>query len=791
MWCRPSLARLFPVLCSVSACSEADTVGSGPADAGWTLADAAEPYQSERWPERAAPEPTGAFAAEHPQAFARLSRWSLAVEGEARPDTGHRGAFGVGNGHVFGLLGLTDPLNTLHGVVGPTYEKKERFFGDYAVYLVPAGERRPVPFETEWAAHSLTSPVALTHAERGGLELDTFDLAPWTDDAAVQGCIVRVLVVRNGGEAASEAVDVLVRPYHAAELEGEVLVEVAGERRLRTGFVGGGAEAHARYLALSLGALAPGAEVERVLLHCTYADSAPAALPQVDAGALLDESTTRYGTWEAGLVQVDLPDPMVADFIDGMKRTLKLQTSAGGASCPMSRYTRTWTRDNIGPLLAWTILGAHEDARAQVDYLAGAIRRGGGLSNSYGADLDLSDPPPEPDWANKEPLSGRVASETPSYLVWMSGIAGSWLGDTPFERSLIDYALEAQAFGPEQLLPWTGDETFRAALNATFGLDLEYPHQDRTWSLNSALLWLGAARRWDHPRFDAVEAATLARYRLPDGCLAAYLDRETLDPAPAPFEDVALKAIWAGWLDDDDPRAREQLGCLIDRLGVAPGVLQSPVHEQYAGSALLGSAEGVHTGMLPGYVLAALTRTGHPDAEAAFEAVRESLSPSGNVQEYHVYPDHSGLSLLYEASGTLGDYTARFRPWEGGIVVHAVLEYLTGVRGSVGAVVLRPHLPAGWDRMRFEGLGTWNRRYDLEVVRRPDATDVTLTNGALRPEEDVRLRWDLRPDEPGTGAVHGDDDARVVRRDHFGVRSVVVFATLPAGGSLTFRIPSK
>ena len=138
-------------------------------------------------------------------------------------------------------------------------------------------------------------------------------------------------------------------------------------------------------------------------------------LPTIDAGELLDETAAAYQAWDAGLVQVELPDPMVADFVDGMKITLKSQTAATGASCPMSQYTRTWARDNIGPTLALLSLGAHDDVRAMMDYVYGAILLKGDLNNSYDADLDVSDLPAAPDWDGLPVLTERVAAETPSY----------------------------------------------------------------------------------------------------------------------------------------------------------------------------------------------------------------------------------------------------------------------------------------------------------------------------------------------------------------------------------------
>jgi hypothetical protein len=475
----------------------------------------------------------------------------------------------------------------------------------------------------------------------------------------------------------------------------------------------------------------------------------------------------------------------------------------------MSEYTRTWARDNIGPALAWLALGAHEDVWAMLDYLGMAIARGGDLANSYPADLVFDTPPPEPDWDGLPPLSGRVAAETPSILVAMHSAyarASGDLGPARARFALLRRALLAQGFGPEHLLPFTGDETYRAAMNAAFGLDLEFRHHELSWSANSTLLWLGAAREFewlaratghaaDAGRASALGAGverSLQRYVLPGGCIGPLLARDGLAAHPAPFEDVALQVTWAGARDGDDPFARQALGCLLERLRVAPGVVQSPLHARYRGLPPMRARLGVYTGMLPGYTLWALADAGHPEAAAAFDALRLSLDTSGNVQEYLIFDDHSGLSILYDRSGALGDYTAKFRPWEGGILAHAVLEYLAGFRPDAAArrFALRPHLPVGWPSLALRGLRAGGDRFDLEVRRDGAAIGIRVRAHAAAAYT-VDLRWDAPGGARPTVRL-GDrpiDEGALRRDEHFGAVSVRAGElALPAGGELRVRI---
>ena len=772
----------------------ADDVG-----ADWT------PPEPTLWPERPAFVPAGTFYDAHPEALARVSQWVTHVAGPVaeRPGVAYRGGYGIGNGWTFGLLGLTDPLNTLHGLTTPTYERGDRFFGDYALYLVPAGADSLSHFDEEWATWSLSAPVVLTRGVVGALRLDTWDFAPESEDPVLRACVVRVLEVTNDGAEESAAHELRVVPANPVSSPGVgQLVEVTKERTLSTAFAAPAqGEVVGNRLVLSIGPLAAGESTVASLLHCGAAGADPAPLPEaVDPGALLDETAAVFGAWAGELVQVEVPDPLVADFLDGMKMTLRAQTSAGGASCPMSQYTRTWARDNIGPALALLALGAHDDVAAMMDYVYGATLLGGDFSNSYDADLDLSDLPSPPDWDAKPPLSGPVASETPSYMVWMYG---AWERHTGLTGRAADRwgwlrrALLAQGFDPAtSKLPFTGDETFRAAMNAAFGFDLEHPHKTESWSANSTLLWLGAAEHFARlagllghgddaeaaaERRVAVDASLTQTYLLDDGCVSAFQVRESGEVWPAPFEDVALKLTWAGARAGDDPMALDALACHIERLGTTPGRFQSPLHEDYAGSLVLPVDGPVYTGMLPGYGLAALTASGHPDAEAAFEVVGQTLGSSGNLQEYQVATDDSGLTILYDASGVLTDYTAKFRPWEGGIVAEAVLRYLLGYAPDAtgDALALRPHLPNDWPSMAFRGLRLGPHRLDVAVERAAAGVAVTVTSHAS-----VDLSLGLRCDDASGLELAGAPVAaeELTARDHFGVTSWErTGLSLPAG----------
>lgn len=807
-----------------------DTVGDGVLPDSGDVGDLAEVFVDAEvvedmvvgpmWPSADPIEVPEDLVTAYPTVFSRMSMYST-VAGEwapgdclaqdcpdstTRPNVAHRGAFGIGNGRVFGFVGLVDPVNTLHTLVGPTYEKHSRFFGDYEIVLEAEG--KVVASQAGVVARSLTAPAVFTREKlANGLDLETVDLVPWTDDPSAGKCFFRMVRLNNRADTTSEPATLVVFGANYPEPDGASLIETTDDRVLVTRFSDGAGEAVKGRLTRAVGAIEPRESQTVVLLHCTEnGDSVPPNF-EFDLPELIETTAERYGAWEDKLVDVLAPDPVVVDFIDGMKMTLKVQTAQTGATCPMSEYTRTWARDNIGPVLAMLSYGAFADVADMLDYVYGAIVLGGDLSNSYDADLDLSNLPAPPDWSAMGKLSSRVAAETPSYMVRMYGEYSRYSGE--FNRvqdrwGLIRRCQLAQAVSDEGFLPFTGDETFRAAMNAVFGLFLEYAHHEDSWSANSSLLWLGASRDFEAMagqlgEIDDVSAmqtlrqkiseAFMAEMVLNDGCIAAYLDKATMTASGA-FEDVSLNTTWAGWLDGDDDLAQDSLECLLEGRWRETGDLVSPLDPVYQGT-FDGVWDGIYTGMAPGYALSGLTSTGHPYAEAAFNAVGGTVTTSGNLQEYMVLDDHSGLSLLYDPNGSVGDYTAKFRPWEGGIVVEAVLEYLFGFDPDATARTfkIRPHLPNGWPWLKVNNLRAGDARFDLSIERLEDgALSVAVTSRATDTwQVSARFDWVSAPEVTLDGVAIAEDE--LIRFEYLGNYSAELSASeMTVGQTITFVV---
>ena len=95
----------------------------------------------------------------------------------------------------------------------------------------------------------------------------------------------------------------------------------------------------------------------------------------------------------------------------------------------------------------------------------------------------------------------------------------------------------------------------------------------------------------------------------------------------------------------------------------------------------------------------------------------------------------------------MGDYTARYRPWEGGILADAAWSYLLGNRAEAPANTLHlaPHLPNGWSWLEATGVRVGNARLNVRVERHGEAWQVKLSD--LEGAESVTIHLTV----PGSG----------------------------------------
>jgi hypothetical protein len=683
-----------------------------------------------------------------------LSTWWGEGCGRGEPTNARwMGDFGVGNGHVFALSGYACPINTLHTMVGPDYQQESAFFRDTSVQAAVGAE--PVKVRDGRMFRVRRTGILISSERADDLTLYTVTFAPRgadRDDPANRA-IVRIAVVVNHSSSRLSNVSLITEDgITTREGRHRTLIALAPDA--------------ADPAAVSLGDLRSGEEKTAVFAYVTSIGGAGeaetiAALRSAGVDQLLQDARDRWFAKLENAAVLESPDPRVDDLLEGMLVTiLNQQTFLGGVS-PMSRYTLMWIRDTAGAVRFFARMGLLEEARAMLDYYhLGAVMRGD-IGNALDLDYDPDTPPPEPDWASMPPFSGRCEGETPSYLPLMAHWYTKASGDTSLLVSQTEFlkrALLAQNISAEGLIPFSGDETYRGAMGIALGLAIEHDYVGCCKSANSSFLFTASARALayelealgntaDPPvlreKAELVMQAADSHYWRADEMYAPFLDES--DPAnlPIPFEDVSTKPLWTGCLSPDDPRAQTNLENVIAQKGTDDGFLQTPLHPDYDNYLELDIHQGVYTGMMPGYYLYNLALVDHPRGEDAFNAIELAASPSGNFAEYQVYDDHSALQVIYEHGGTLGDLTARYRPWEGGISIDGMVFYLTGFEPDApnGTIKLAPRLPNLWPQMKWTGLRAGDQRFDLLVEDKGGKRRITVTpvSGSLIVNLDVPL----------------------------------------------------
>ncbi len=713
----------------------------------------------EPWPgEDVRPALDHPFFDDHP-GLGDLSLYATHVSGpvEDRPPPQHRGSHAVGNGRVFSLLGLTDPLNTLHSMVGPRYEKEDYFFADVATVLEADGVE--APFVEEWIARVRGTAVIVTRADTAEHSLYTVDFAPLpdgTDPLDVPPAVVRVLLATGIG-AGTAALAVRLHPSAEPEdLDGMAVETLPTDGRYRAYLPWGcDLKQDATGHVIELGDVGPEQSAMAVLVVATGESldelgAIAGTLATADADSWLDQTLAQWDAFSGRGVQIDVADERVVDLYDGMRVGIRVQQSAAGAVCPMSRYTGVWLRDTIGPTRFFLRAGLHDEARQALDYLYLCASVEGDYSNQCASGLTPDDLVEPPDWDSLGSWSGRLAAEGPSYVPLMYREFAAFTGDMDVVQERWPYlrrAVLAQTIDDEGLQPHSGDETYRVAMSAALGHDLNTLYEETAWSANSSFL-MAAAADWlavaaseigeddDAETFNELGARARSamdqHFWLDDGHYAPFIWYDGPSPETRPYEDVNLKPLWTGALTPDDPLALSNLAGLREAAGRGDGTVQTPLDPEYHEFMGFEVEDGICTGMVPGYFLYNLALVGDPEAEDAFDALHLYADEGGQYTEYQVYDDFSPLAPLYDPLGGLGDYTARHRPWEGGINLDAFLVYLIGPMFVEGreAVVLRPHLPDGLSALDARQLMAGGCEGDLSVVRGPEAVSVTLESTA-------------------------------------------------------------
>ncbi len=641
--------------------------------------------------------------------------------------------YGLGDGRVFGLLGLDSPYSTLTNAIGPGYQADSGFFGDASLRLLEEGEALAITGEAAGRPRGLA--VVRTLAEHGALKLSTLDLTIPGEDA-----IARLISVHNEGDDARDGLTLRLGLARADDEEtrsdAHGLLQRRGSRWMSLGCPDANwslEDESGEAMIVDLPALGPGEATSVLCLH-RFTEGDPPGSPELpDLEAALATLAADADALLTRAPRLDAPEPAVADLLEGLLLTLHTQTAESGLVSPMSRYTSGWLRDAEGPVRLYLATGLYEEARAQLDgaYYAAITREA--IANSFSLDLDpeVEEPEdPETFWAEVDFMEGRNAVEAPSYVVIHHGLYLRATGDeTLLTGSRLAYlraCLERQEISEAGLLPWSGDETWRWPFLLASGVGLP---EETGWSLGSALLYLSAADALAAMGVEAGEAERVREateavfWQQEGGFYAPFVAMDTLSPYPAPYEEPSLLALWLGDTGLDGERVLRNVGATRDALLQEDGLLASVDPP--------GTFVGA-TGLVAPYWLQNLATVHADEEEEAWDALGLLATPSGHVEELHG-PDRLPLDLVHQEDGLGGDVSARYRPWEGGDLGASVLGYLVGAQVVVDLeagrtrLSLSPHLPHGWPAMAVEDLPAGEGRYTLQLEQYEEGMRAVIT----------------------------------------------------------------
>ncbi|MCC6156882.1 MAG: hypothetical protein IT350_02440 [Deltaproteobacteria bacterium] len=742
------------------------------------------------------------------------SAWFEDVDHANEPRPRMIGGFGIGNGRCFTMTAGKLPLTAWFNTLGPDYQKNLRFFSEKTLDLYRFGER--LAWDRERAYRIRGTGVTVIRQDAGDISLWTIDFAPEGDDVdgtAATSALGRIVVAHNRGDAPADGLSVALGTVWGHVNEGLITETIHEDgKNLAYGFWN--AEKGAG-VSVELETLAPGGEaVTPVLMAFARSGTGDtddarevfADVAALDPWDVLAATVDRWKNYEAEGARVSASDERLTDLFEGMTVNLRNQQTFEGAITQMSEYSFAWLRDIMGPAVFLPLMGRAPQFRDMLDYYWLATLVNGNFANAMKVDHDISNPPAEPDWASMGTLTGKIGAESPSYhiLHYRADLdaTGDW-SRIEERYGMLRHALIHQDFREGCLLPFSGDETFRPAMAVAYGDGLSGNYEDTHLSANSSFLFVAAAEFMVQVADHMGEAGHAAGYQaLADavrdcaedyywldarGFYSPMIDKITLEPLDAPFEDVNATPLWIGFQHDDDVHGKDNLINAFEALDEKDGVFHSPVSPTWiALTRLAGVEEGAMTGMAQGYQLEALARIDHPWAADSFANYTNMYHPTGNTSEGIIVDDWGRFAYLYEPFGYLVDLTARYRSWEGPINAAAMLRYLFGLDLDARneRIAIAPHLPGGWDFARIDGATVGDAHFDLVVERADDGYRVTIS-----PDSDLTVNAKLAIDgDAGVVTVNGVETAATTETEWGRFRARLTGLSADAGEDLVLEI---
>ncbi|HVZ81405.1 MAG TPA: hypothetical protein VHE12_11520 [bacterium] len=629
------------------------------------------------------------------------------------------GAYCIGNGRSFALVGLSSPLWSWSNLYGASYQEPD--LGAMKMDVTRAGNDFWCPKqEIGWVKRS---GVVRVRAVGKGILVETYDFAPAraneSDSWDNPPVLVRLVHIQNNGDQDENDLDIQLKIQSAwnvkihPEQEGHELVwdQKAQRAKKRTIWrMGSFNPKRVRIwdgnLHYGIESLKPGQETWTgfYLLSAggrTEAHNLAEDVRKKGAVRLLDETRDYFTRWfDQGTTFSG--DAKIADLFEIESMIFKSQQSYSGGFSPLIGYSYTWIRDNNGPIRWFLKTGHPKEAKGAMDFFYGVGSTMGSLPNSIRVDYPL-------DYRKKDLSNIHVEhAETPNWIVlqhWWYYLA---TGDLELIRARWNYlvrCIKGQVNEDDQYF-FHRDETYLWCLESRCFDEVPFPNYylstyafstDSSFDLVSAadhLAYLGKYLEMDREVEDLKKLSQAVR----DKAESTYWDEKHGYWAPAqsllgplynaPFANILVNPLWCGY-------ARGEL----DPLGPTPLSTGRAVSALWNAYPWLGRPDGFwkttptvdfFVGMNPGQLLYDFCEAHLAWAGKAYQAVLKAATPSGEFAEMYD-GDYRPWNPPVWGVGTSG----RVRPWEGGLNTESVLEYLTGFEPDAGnnRLVLSPHLP--------------------------------------------------------------------------------------------------
>jgi hypothetical protein len=328
-------------------------------------------------------------------AFDEISTWQQHLtqkEGGAL-DLAVRGAFPVGDGHVFGSLGLGRRANTIRGLTGPGYATKslpthKGHFGEMSLDLLEGGKTVALENQHLWRVRG-ANVVISSDTSNDGLSIHTVNFAHPGSKT-----IYRWVEVQNLGSTARKIVLRVDWSGATPTPQGRLLLdnEKDGRSAELSSSIAGKAE-QGQWM-LDLGSI-EAQKSKTVALHLRMTTTGKAyagpEAAQKSCESALQGSLEAWIAKLAGTSSLSSDRQELADLMEDWKVLMLVQRDAeSGAVIPMLGQRRSKIAENNGALLALLRYGLFTEAKQLLDYHVKAAIQSGKIQADLPADLDVS-----------------------------------------------------------------------------------------------------------------------------------------------------------------------------------------------------------------------------------------------------------------------------------------------------------------------------------------------------------------------------------------------------------------